>query len=44
MTTQVPVPEWLAAWRERKGVSAPEPPAPALCTTEQHGSTRTERT
>lgn len=35
MTTHAHVPEWLAAWRERTGVSAPAQPVAAPSTPEQ---------
>lgn len=43
MTTPVPVPEWLAAWRERNGVSAPAQPVAAPSTPEQRSQARTRR-
>ena len=44
MTTHAPVPEWLAAWRERKGMSAPEPPAAAPMAMEQSATAPPRRT
>lgn len=41
MTTHAPVPEWLAAWRERSGASAPAGPVAAPNTPEQARAART---
>ncbi len=41
MTTHAPVPEWLALWRERSGVSAPAQAVAAPITPEQQPTTRT---
>lgn len=44
MTTHVNlVPEWLSAWRERQGVSAPAQPVAAPSTPEQARAARTPR-